>query len=257
MQLYFIRHAESANNRLYLDTGTSQGRSEDPELTPLGRQQAQHLAQRLANPALYLQSSLSRRFYPADQVPTLTHLYCSLMVRAVETAQTAAQTLGLPVQAWPDLHETGGIYLDMPNGSLDTTMRMGQPGKPRSYFTQHYPGLQLPAEVSEQGWWNRPFEEEDARVERANRVLGDLLVRHAAPCPDGTEERVAVVSHGGFYNYFIRVVLGLPPRQRINDLSDTWFELNNTAITRLDYHNGSWLVAYLNRVDDLPLEMIT
>ncbi len=33
MQLYFIRHAQSANNRLYDETGTWNGRDTDPDLT--------------------------------------------------------------------------------------------------------------------------------------------------------------------------------------------------------------------------------
>lgn len=39
MTLYLIRHAQSANNDLYDRTGSSLGRVEDPELTPLGGHQ--------------------------------------------------------------------------------------------------------------------------------------------------------------------------------------------------------------------------
>ena len=45
MQFYFIRHGQSENNALWERTGSSEGRSEDPELTALGHRQAKRLAQ--------------------------------------------------------------------------------------------------------------------------------------------------------------------------------------------------------------------
>jgi 2,3-bisphosphoglycerate-dependent phosphoglycerate mutase len=44
MQLYFIRHAQSANNALWAGTGSDEGRSHDPELTDTGKKQAGYLA---------------------------------------------------------------------------------------------------------------------------------------------------------------------------------------------------------------------
>jgi broad specificity phosphatase PhoE len=45
MQLYFIRHGQSANNRLWDTTSSDEGRVEDPELTDAGQQQAKLVAQ--------------------------------------------------------------------------------------------------------------------------------------------------------------------------------------------------------------------
>jgi broad specificity phosphatase PhoE len=47
--------------------------------------------------------------------------------------------------------------------------------------------------MGEEGWWNRPFEAELHRPERARRVLVELLQRHG-----GSNDRVAMVSHGAF-----------------------------------------------------------
>ncbi len=48
MQLYFIRHAQSANNKLYDETGSWNGRDSDPELPSWGIEQAQRLAEHVA-----------------------------------------------------------------------------------------------------------------------------------------------------------------------------------------------------------------
>lgn len=243
MQLYFIRHGESENNARWTRTGSSVGRSEDAELTDIGRQQAQALAQYLAD----------------EDDFDLTHLYCSLMVRAVATGTAIAEVLDVPLVAWTDLHEEGGIYLkDEASGE-----RLGQPGKTRTYFERTYPDLVLPDSLGEDGWWNRPFEEHEARPARARRVLKELLARHG-----GTTDRVALVSHGGFYNQFLGALLGFTPRERI------WFTLNNTAVTRIDFRRVEEdvdvadaenpagprdlvRVVYTNRVDFLPEELVT
>ena len=44
MRFYFIRHGQSVNNAIYEATGGSDGRSEDPQLTEIGQQQARLLA---------------------------------------------------------------------------------------------------------------------------------------------------------------------------------------------------------------------
>ena len=45
MQLYFIRHGQSTNNALWDSTSEEKVRVEDPELTDIGKKQAQHLAE--------------------------------------------------------------------------------------------------------------------------------------------------------------------------------------------------------------------
>ncbi len=236
MQLYFIRHGQSENNELWARTGSSEGRSEDAELTALGRRQAELLARFLNRPGK-----------ADDSDPQningfgITHLYCSLMVRAVETGTIIARELGLPLIAWRDLHEVGGIYLvDGESGQ-----RVGRPGKDRSFFERHYPHLVLPEGI-ESGWWNRPFETKEEAPARAGRVWGELLERHG-----NTSDRVALVSHGGFYNYLLAAIIGLADR------SGLWFSLNNAAITRVDLVEGRVGIVYANRVDFLPPDMIT
>ena len=180
MHFYFIRHAQSTNNALYAAGQGDQARTHDPALTPLGRQQAECLADYLAR---------SNRNVVTDRSDSqnragfgLTHLYCSLMVRAVATGAAVAERLGLPLRAWLDWHEEGGLYLDGDDGQ-----RLPQAGPGRADFARDYPGLLLPEGLDDAGWWNKPFEEPEDRPLRARRALAELVQRHGS-----TDDRVAV-----------------------------------------------------------------
>jgi 2,3-bisphosphoglycerate-dependent phosphoglycerate mutase len=242
MQLYFIRHGQSENNQLWVQTGSSEGRSEDPDLTETGRKQAQRLAEFLAAPGVS-QAGLPPKYDGHDVYGfQLSHLYCSPMIRAIETGWVIARAVGLPLVTWVDLHEVGGIHQPDP----ETGERLGLPGKRRSYFTEKYPELVLPDTLRDDGWWNRPYETREERPSRARRFLTELLARHG-----DSQDRVAVVSHGGFYNHVMRAILELPPG------ISPWFSINNTAITRIGFEEEQIWISYTNRVDFLPPELIT
>ena len=240
MQLYYIRHAESKNNRIWTQNGYNGARTPDPQLTALGQRQAQRLAQFIRSSgngvppsAFDLQNAQGFGF---------THIYCSLMTRAVETGLPLARALQLPLVGWLDLHETGGIYHHAENGEEP----VGLPGKTRAYFEGHYPELRLPAGLPTAGWWARPFEKPAERPRRARRVLKELLARHG-----GTEDSVALISHGGFFNYLLAVILELPSRAEYR------FFKNNVSITRIDFLPEATNIVYLNRLDFLPPDMTT
>lgn len=239
MQFYFIRHAQSQNNLLWNMTGSSRGRSDDPALSEVGLEQAHLLAQllRRRDPALIQNDS----DYYNHAGFNLTHLYSSLMLRAVATGAIVADALDLPLVALDDLHETGGIYLE----DEGTGQRIGRTGKTRAYFQERFPRLVLPETCGERGWWNRPFEEHEQAMTRAGRLWRDLLARHGH-----TQDRIAIFSHGDFYNCLLRTIL------RIGG-SDNWFGLNNTGITRIDMIDDCVHLVYANRIDFLPHELIT
>jgi 2,3-bisphosphoglycerate-dependent phosphoglycerate mutase len=241
MELYFIRHAQSTNNALYAQ-GLSAGRASDPELTPLGERQAQLLADYVAEGA---QPGPPNGRDPQNRWGFhFTHLYASLMVRSVHTGVVLASRLGLPLHAWVDWHEVGGIVLDAEEagGGL-----VGQPGYNRAWFAQRYPALVLPDSLGEAGWWDsQPLEPEQSRTERARRVLADLLERHG-----DTDHRVAVISHGGFYNHFVAAFYGLEGRL------PTWHLMNNTGISRFGFGQRENYVLYQNRLEHLPAELVT
>jgi 2,3-bisphosphoglycerate-dependent phosphoglycerate mutase len=240
MRLFFIRHAQSTNNAMAAQGDEGRFRSSDPELTDLGRQQARKLAAFLGsgNPS-------GGRYEDGQSSPgfELTHIYTSLMVRSVATGAVIAEHVGLPLVAWEEVHERGGIYIeDEKSGNLT-----GLPGKDRTYFEAHFPQLVLPEGLGEGGWWDcQPFEPHEQWQARARRFLEGLVDRHK-----GSSDRVAVVSHGGFYNDFLRVLTGL------DGDAPVWFELNNAAISRVDFREDRTKVVYHNRVDYLPAEMVT
>ena len=246
MQLYFIRHGQSQNNAHWQDPGYTE--SPDPDLTDLGREQALCLAEYLhKNQPLSApnhENALNRRGYG------LTHLYCSLMSRAVDTAAPTARVLGIPWSAWPEIHEEGGIY-----SRGDKTNLSGLPGKPRSYFEKNFPELVLPASLDESGWYNRPFETEPERQPRADQFLLDLLARHGDQ-EGQPEDHVAIVSHGGFFMRFLSAMLQLPWRQAAAGMK-SWFGIYNGSISRFDFTHGDLTVCYINRLDHLPDHLIT
>ena len=242
MQLYLVRHGQSENNLLWDNTSSSVGRHEDPALTAIGRKQAERVAEFFSRPFVP-DAPLAQQLQNRNGF-SITHIYASLMDRAVATGSYIARALALPLLAWEDLHEGGGIYRD----NQTTGEREGRPGKYRAYFRENYPELVLAEDAHEAGWWNRPYESKSDLVARARRVYDDLLTRHGA-----TDDRVIAITHGEFYTYLLAAMfsLSLPPEGRY------WFPLNNTAVTRVDFRAGHIVPVYMNRVDFLPAELLT
>ena len=240
MQLYLIRHGQSENNHLWANTGSSQGRHEDPELTLMGRQQAALVAGFLtqSDPAWADKASDPQNVAGFG----ITHIYCSLMMRAVATGAAIAGALGMPLVGLRSAHETGGIYQTDP----ETGDHIGLPGKTRSYFAAHYPHLRLPESVDENGWWNRPREEDAEIPPRAQRLLELVFTEHGE-----TDDHVVLVTHGGFYNYILAALLGVEAERGF------WFGLNNVGVTRIDFTEDRLRFVYMNRVDFLPASLIT
>jgi 2,3-bisphosphoglycerate-dependent phosphoglycerate mutase len=247
MELYFIRHGQSINNANWDNPGYQE--SPDPMLTEIGHEQARLLAEFLKkNQALThseKQWNSQNRFGFG-----LTHVYTSLMERAAFTAAPIAQALDLPLIAWKEIHEEGGIF-----SRGDKSNIQGLPGRPRSFFMENFRPITLPEDLDETGWWNRPFEAEAERQPRADQVFADLLARHRDR--DGLSvQRVALVSHGGFFMRLLSAILQLPWRQASLGLK-SWFLLNNCSISRFDIRGEEITAVYINRTDFLPDHLIT
>lgn len=246
MQFYFIRHGQSQNNANWSKPDYQE--SPDPALTEIGHEQARLLAeflkkhQTLTDPREW---NIQNRYGFG-----LTHVYTSLMERAAFTAAPIAQALDIPLIAWKEIFEEGGIYS---RGNKDKIQ--GLPGRPRSFFMQNFQTITLPDDLDETGWWNRPFEAEEERQPRADQVLAELLARHRDK-EGQPEDRVALVSHGGFFMRLISAILKLPWRQAAHGMK-SWFALNNCSMSRFDIHREEITIAYLNRTDYLPDHLIT
>ena len=245
-RLYLIRHAQSANNVIWDGSDHMAGRSPDPEITEIGHRQADSLAQHLAHPAA---EPRQHPFKPAGEFGfDLTHVYCSLMTRSISTAEYVARSCSLDLEAHPDLFEKYGIYEVDGAGEL-----RGLPGPGRDFFERRFPGLQLPPDFNDRGWWNRPVEDEAAFVERMGRVVDDFRRRLGR-----SDECIALVAHGDFIDQFVNELMGVD-RHRHN-YENHWvanWTFHNTSISRIDFVDGSHNVVYLNRIDHLGPELIT
>jgi 2,3-bisphosphoglycerate-dependent phosphoglycerate mutase len=247
MQFYIIRHCQSENNALWKQTGSEHGRSSDPALTDLGHQQAQVLADFLARSAA--QGPVGKPDGLGDEAFGITHLYCSLMRRSVQTATYIAEALDLPLIARDDIHERGGIYQKNPH----TEINEGLPGPNRDHFQTHHPELILPQSVSAEGWWNRTYEEKEDALQRATLFLAWLEDHHG-----DTDDRVAIVSHGGFIQSLFSILLGTTlVYEGPKFTREIWIKSNNGSISRVDFWEDGIRFTYLNRVDFFPPHLVT
>lgn len=232
MELFLIRHGQSANNAL----GDVKRRDKDPELTELGEEQAEHLSAYLA---------AGGHLSPGERVegrPLFDRLYCSPMIRAMRTAVPLGKKLGITPEVWVDIHEMGGIYLDH-GGERGT---VGYPGQTRGEMAARFPGYALPDEVGEDGWWAGGMESFHVGQGRAIGVAAALRERAAE------NERIALVSHGGFGSCLLQALGRQLPAEGV------YYDHGNTAISRLELRDGGVTVMrYLNRLDHLPEELLS
>ena len=181
MELLFIRHGQPAWSNV---EGFSQ---HDPELTDLGKQQADFAAVRIAN-----------RERP------LTELVVSPALRSQETAAPIAAKTGLPIETVDDL-----VEIKMPDwsGELEETVR-------RLFLHAR--------DRPPEDWWEgmeggESFRDFHDRVTRSiTQVLG---ARGVHPDPDrehlwtaeNPDQRIAIVAHGGTNAVVIGHLLGVDP----------------------------------------------
>ena len=242
LQLYFIRHGQSINNVYYEDESHAnyfENRLPDPDLTAIGNKQAEITGQYLAQP-----------YQPSRNDPQnrlgfgLTHLYCSLMVRAVKTGTAISKATGLPLVAWPAIHETGGVFdVEMEDNE---PVFIGMPGQGRSYFKTNFPDLILPEGLSDIGWWNRDSEPREEYLDRAKLIIAEIFEKHG-----GTDDRVGLVLHGGIFTRILTAFFDIQGESY-------WFLMNNCAISRVDVRDDNHLrLIYMNKVDHLPDDLIT
>lgn len=221
MEIYFIRHGQSTQNR-------GDSRVPYPPLTDLGRLQAKHAGEHLKSAGI-------------------RHLYCSPMYRAMETASIIGDAIGQTPEVLIELCEWGGIHWEDLPGGWDS-----EKGLSRREIFARFPHIRLPESVTEEGWWHRPVEPNlPAMCERAREhaqvVIAHLKTRHL---PMG--DTVALVSHGGSGATLLTSFLGVTPEP---DYDCFWH--NNTGISRVRFTGNRVTFHYVNRLNHLTDEMIT
>ncbi len=201
MYLLMIRHAESVGNREY----RMQGRV-DYDLSPQGVEQAHVLGQFLVN---------------STWKPT--HIYTSSLQRAVHTTEIlrdywATREEVSPIILWPNLQEVR-------NGVLE--------GLTWAEAQVNHPDL-CASLIASTDWVPIPGAETlKAARDRADEVLQTFLAKHQ------NEDRVWIVSHGGFLQYLVAAILG---SDRVWGLS-----IPPTALFEFSIDNDRWTVTDQNR----------
>lgn len=192
-ELWLIRHAESIGNR----DGWYQGQ-DDPPLTPRGHQEARRLAARLRGQLLSCEEALQK-------APGVV-LYCSDLVRAMETAQYVAHALDLPFYEDERLRE---LDLGRWEGLTSAEIAERYPEEWRVYCETFDPTFPRGGGES--------YAEAQQRIVPA---IEEIARRHAG-------DTVLLLFHGGVMRTYLAHVLGLP-------LEHTWrLPLRNTAISRV------------------------
>ena len=221
MDFYLIRHGQSVNN------ASPDALEPDPALTNLGREQADQVGKALKEKGIH-------------------RIYCSPMLRALQTAEIIGRILSLPPHVYVGLHEWDGIW-EAGVGRYGATL----PGLTRTQMREICPNVVLPDDVTDEGWLFSEWGNVELMLQRAFRD-SKLFIQQAEATHGESVERVAVVSHGGFLATMICAFLELTP----NDDPDH-FAHRNGAISKIRKTPEGTQLRYLHRISHLPKEMLT
>lgn len=173
MELFLIRHAQSANN-----AKPASQRVEDPPLTELGHTQCTHLARRVT--ALGIDRLITSPFR-----------------RALQTAEYLRRATGVAPSVQVELHESGGCV-----AGVEPPAMVGRPGLTRAEILHEYPQYDVDPVIDGQGWWrSQPYESDEEALQRAARLLASTQARWGS-----TDQRVVYVTHGGFTMQLLRLI---------------------------------------------------
>lgn len=243
LRVLLVRHAESFNNALGQQPGITYGewlarRQADPELSDLGRRQAEALGRFLAReegaPPV-VEGSALRGIWPIGP------LYVSPLRRTLHTLCPSWTRLGKIPQVWTDAFEVFGVY--DATGTKST-------GLTRAEILGEFPDVSLPADVTENGWYPLDGREE---LDHARARLAGVAARlkdfaaHASEEERG--ETLLLLSHHDSMDLLLQALV-----QGNTDTSQLGsYRHANTAMTLLNvYPTGRAQLVCLNRTDHLP-----
>ena len=220
MELYLIRHGQSTNNAGLPHVA-------DPPLSNLGKQQAYYVGKAL-------------------QREGIIRLYCSPMLRALQTAKIIGDVLSLAPHIYIGLHEWDGIWEESV-GRFGATF----PGLTRSEMKEVCPNVVLPQGVTDEGWLFTQWKNVELMLQRADQNATNFIAHLEANHAEA-DQRVAAISHGGFLSTLIGTCFSLPS----NDDPDR-FAHHNAAISKIRGTARGTQLRYSDRICHLPKGMIT
>jgi len=221
MELYLIRHAESANN-----ARPTYERVEDPDITAVGRLQATHLARWLET--LKIDGFITSPFR--------------------RTLQTAAAVLDATVHrldVWHNVFERGGCFRGYDEATLAGAMGMGR-ADILKLMGGHAERCLLDETILDTGWWGGKDRETD---EQAKRRAAEVCQRLQARFCDG--QVVVLLIHADLKRLMLEALL--------NDQVDVsqLGALRNAGVSKVNRIDGRWQLDYFNSVTHLPARLIT
>ena len=221
MELYLIRHAESANNAL-----PTYERIEDPPITPVGRLQADHLASWL--------STLT-----ADVLIT------SPFRRTLQTVLPVLKSTSHSLRVWHNVFERGGCYRGWNESNFEGALGMGS-NEILQTLGDDARRATLDDSITETGWWGgKPRETDDEAIERARDVCRRLIDTFA------NEERVMLLIHADLKRLMLTEML----RGDVN--VESLGPIRNAGITKVNRIDDRWQLDYFNSVTHLPAKLVT
>ncbi len=243
MKLYIIRHGQSTNNVSMIYN--ARDREADPPLTELGQKQAAKVAEYLSKGENF-DHWVERKTEDRETIQGygITRLFCSPMLRTLQTTLPISKALNLQPEVWPDLHEHGGLHLDTGDGRGI----LGFPGLSRSAMMEQFPGYVLHERITEAGWYDPSHGVEDiaSAMARAIRVAGVLRSQATS------HQRIALVIHGTFADALIKALLNMLPNH------ETYFLMYNTGVTCIDFRrDGKTVPRFMNRVEHLAPDEVS
>ena len=213
MQLYLIRHAQSQNNAL-----PEEERVEDPGLTEVGQQQAEHLGEWIAR-------------------LKWTRLITSPFRRTLLTTEPIRRATSLTPEVRIDLHEQGGCY-----SGHDFSTKVGRPGMSRREIEAEFSNYRVANDIDGTGWWrSKPYETWEAARARALRLLEATKHEFAH-----TDERVAFVMHADIKRLFLSHIHTDPLEVPCN-----------TSVTEIEFTDATTVIRQFNRIEHLPSHLVT
>jgi broad specificity phosphatase PhoE len=241
MLVTFVRHSESANNTLTLETKADRHtfeltRHTDAPLTDRGVQQAELVGARVAAEN-GLDASLIITSYFHRALRTAAALEAAIRVRHPEST--------VEVMVDRDFHEVGGHYKAQPalgegggeshsSGYKSHKLAfVGSPGRTIDDVTREFPTFRpVSGQKCEEGWWREAGKED---LEAARRRSMSLWARLAEIAREGKHKSVIVVTHGHLYALMMHEAN--QRRMFVNWTPDgPESRLQNTGVTRVVVH---------------------
>lgn len=220
MELYLIRHAESANN-----ARPTYQRVEDPEITAVGRLQSQHLASWLTT-------------LKADVLVT------SPFLRTLQTVIPVLDSTDHSLEIWHDVFERGGCFRGY-DDSMTGAKGMGR-GEILRTLGKHASRCAIDVSIEESGWWGERPVESDAEADQRARDVCRRLLRTFT---DG--QVVVLLIHADLKRLMLaEMMTGQMDVSRLGPM-------RNAGITKINRIEDDWQLDYFNSVTHLPAKLIT